>query len=288
MSVMMDQLHHIFLPRPSNNYRAKILHHSVLLSFLILVLSITVTLPTWVQSFPQILGTSVDITSQKLLDATNKKRAEKGLSPLKMNTELAKAASEKANYMFSKNFWAHNAPDGTTPWVFIKATGYEYTYAGENLARGFTSTDDVVKAWMESPTHRENMLSGNYEDIGFAIEQGTLNGEDTILVVEMLGNKSLPVAQNRPLIQQAFAGQVGSGSGNIIGAITSQPLLTNSVSLKDTTLFILIVFILTLFIDMIVIERKKVVRLISHNLDHILFLSLIGAFIWILQRGHIL
>ena len=86
--------------------------------------------------------------------------------------------------MFSKDYWAHNAPDGTTPWVFIKNTGYNYIYAGENLARGFNSASDVINAWMNSPEHRQNVLSPNYQNVGFAVATGTLSGEDTVLVVE--------------------------------------------------------------------------------------------------------
>lgn len=142
------------------------------------------------------MGTSVDITSQELLLFTNQDRQKEGLSALTINNQLSQAAALKATDMFGKNYWAHNAPEGTTPWFFIKEAGYVYVYAGENLARGFNSSEDVVKAWMASPSHRENMLSKNYQDVGFAVVPGKLNGEDTVLVVEMFGGKGeVPIAK---------------------------------------------------------------------------------------------
>ena len=64
--------------------------------------------------------------------------------------------------MIAKNYWAHNAPDGASPWSFFKNVGYRYLYAGENLARDFGDSASVVNAWMNSPTHRDNLLSGRY------------------------------------------------------------------------------------------------------------------------------
>ena len=156
---MKDFLHHLFFPRESNNHRAKLLHHKSLLFVIVFFLFVEILLSGVKQNYQQVLGSTTDISSQKLFLLTNKEREQNGLTPLVFNETLSKAALLKANYMFTNNYWAHNAPDGTTPWVFIKQVGYEYTYAGENLARGFATSDDVVKAWMASPTHKENMLS---------------------------------------------------------------------------------------------------------------------------------
>lgn len=140
------------------------------------------------RQYPAVLGDATSISVQDLLTYTNMKRQANGLAPVKLNKELSTAANQKAKHMFAQNYWAHVAPDGTTPWVFIKDSGYQYLYAGENLARGFDSGSEVVEAWMNSPTHRENMLSPNYTDIGFAIMPGSLTGSDTVLVVQMFGS----------------------------------------------------------------------------------------------------
>ena len=185
---MRKFLRHLFLPKESNNYRAKILHHDVLILLIVFFLSAGVVMSYVRTNFPSVLGTFSDISSEQLLDITNSDRQAAGLPPLSLNNDLSQAAIGKANDMFSKDYWAHVAPDGTTPWVFIKNAGYTYVYAGENLARGFTTPQSVVDAWMASPSHRENMLSPHYKDVGFAVETGKLNGEDTVLVVEMFGS----------------------------------------------------------------------------------------------------
>src|SRR5207302_5413693 len=114
---------------------------------------------------PSVLGDSINIAAQDLLNLTNQERQKNGLAPLVMNDQLTNAAKMKAQDMFALNYWAHNSPTGTMPWDFIKKAGYDYEFAGENLARGFTSAPDIVTAWMNSPSHRENMLSPHYKDV---------------------------------------------------------------------------------------------------------------------------
>lgn len=216
-----------------------------------------------------------------------------------MNTELEVAAAEKAKYMFAKNFWAHIGPDGTTPWYFIKGAGYEYMYAGENLARGYTTAPEVVEAWMASPTHRENIMSPNYSDIGFAVATGNLTGSETVLVVEMFGTEAnadskqiaavnasdsgIPAAvtEQEP-IQPAPVAQANAAS------LATTPLVNSETVTQQFALGILGLLIAVLLLDAIIIERKKIVRLVAHNTDHIAFLLMIVFAIMILQRGHIL
>ena len=199
---MKDFLHHLFLPRESNNHRAKLLHHSSLVVLIIGLFVFGAGFSFTAQHNQAVLGISYSITPQELLVLINQKRQDAGLPPLTMNDTLATAATRKAQDMFSKDYWAHIAPDGTTPWYFIRSSGYEYIYAGENLARGFYSTGEVINAWMASPSHRENLLSPNYKDVGFAIQEGTLTGDDTVLVVQEFGSTNSTVAvQTEPAPQ---------------------------------------------------------------------------------------
>src|SRR3989304_4267883 len=147
---MISFLSHLFLPRESNNYRAKLLHHNILFLFIIFIFASSFLLEIIGVNFPSVLGIQTNITVDQLLVLTNEKRAELGLPPLTLSTQLSTAAMLKAQDMLEKDYWAHNSPDGKTPWVFIKETGYNYTYAGENLAKGFNSAEDGVNAWMAS------------------------------------------------------------------------------------------------------------------------------------------
>jgi hypothetical protein len=95
--------------------------------------------------------------------------------------------------MLARQYFAHNTPDGATPWTFIKATGYSYITAGENLAIDFSEAESVQSAWMNSPGHRANILNSNFKEIGIGIAKGKFDGHDTTIVVQMFGT---PIAQN--------------------------------------------------------------------------------------------
>lgn len=134
-------------------------------------------------SQPQVLGYATHMSSNVLLDNTNGQRKEAGLPSLKPNATLSQAAQAKAESMAAQNYWSHVAPDGTTPWSYIQKVGYEYSTAGENLAYGFSTSDQVVTAWMNSPEHRDNIL-GNYQDIGFGVADSAnyQGGKNTVIV----------------------------------------------------------------------------------------------------------
>lgn len=301
---MREFLRHFFLPHESNDHRPKLLHHESLFTLILFFLSFTLFLSSIKTDFPSVLGLKYDITVNELVKMTNEKRAQNGLPPLKLNESLSKAALLKGKDMMEKNYWAHISPQGTTPWVFIRNSGYEYLYAGENLARGFTTTEDAVDAWMASPSHRENILSDHYDDIGFAVIEGNLRGSETVLVVEMFGSKYIAangepaptiIAANPtpvPLTVEDSTDQNYSldvvSPDSQIAAYQNKPLVDSRTFPKDIAFIILIVIIGVLILDAIIIKRKKIARLVSHNLDHIILLSILLLAAIILGKGVIL
>ncbi len=283
---MKDFLSHLFIPRESNNHRAKVLHHTNLFLTIVFLLLAGFFIQRLKVSFPSVLGVKADVSSEELLSLTNKERQNVGVGSLVFNDKLAQAASEKAQDMFTYDYWAHNSPSGKTPWVFITSSGYKYAYAGENLARGFTTSDDVIKAWMASPDHRSNMLSSNYEDVGFAVKLGKLKGEETVLVVEDLGNLHMPIAGSK--VQEIAAATDVNPLHKSVQAVHKQPLI-NISSLSSNIYFVfVIVFIFALLLDMIIVEKKKVMRFVGHNIDHILYLVLVLILIGIWGKGVII
>lgn len=256
---------HLFLPRKSNNYRSKLIHNHILLVFVVFFLWTTLISSQIRKNFPQVLGVSTNMTFDQLIAATNDQRKANNLPPLALNAQLNSAAEKKANDMFANNYWAHVSPSGTTPWVFIKNSGYSYVYAGENLARGFTSASDVVTAWMNSPEHRENELSPNYQDVGFAVKAGKLLGEDTVLVVEEFGGKNIASIPS------------GGGNENVslpnssVAAISYKPLIDIKTFSSTIYVGVMAMFIIVLALDMIIVEKHKIIRISGHNMDHILF-----------------
>lgn len=186
---MLSYLRHLFLPHHTNNYRAKVLHADFFAVYLLIFLCSGLLLRTMHRINPDILGFATNISVSRLIESTNQKRSEAGIPTVTLNAELSQAAAEKATDMFDHDYWAHNSPQGKTPWDFIHGAGYVYVVAGENLAKNFNDSDAVVEAWMNSPSHRENLLRSQYKDVGFAIVNGRLGGEETTLVVQMFGTQ---------------------------------------------------------------------------------------------------
>ncbi len=187
------QFIHHFVPHPVHRKRATLLSHKALFAYslilLVLLFAVKVAIP---KVFPGVLGYASNITVSDLYASTNKLRADNGLSALALNETLSAAARQKAEDMFKNDYWAHISPSGVKPWDFIIGANYDYSYAGENLAKNFNTSDEVVSAWNNSPSHRENLLSSNYDDVGYAVVDGVLGGYKTTLVVQMFGRPRTP------------------------------------------------------------------------------------------------
>ena len=137
-----------------------------------------------VNAKPQVLSYAVEMSVGALLSGTNNARATNGLAPLTLDGSLNSSAQAKAQHMMDNDYWAHVAPDGTQPWYFFSAAGYNYQTAGENLAYGFGTSQGVIDGWMGSPGHRANIL-GAYADVGFGIVNAPnyqSSGQQTIVV----------------------------------------------------------------------------------------------------------
>lgn len=120
-------------------------------------------------------------------DETNRARAAEALPPLARSERLDRAAQMKADHMAAQGYFAHWSPDGVSPWYWFGEAGYRYVHAGENLAVHFTDSSAVVDAWLGSPSHRANILNGNYREIGIGTAKGRYEGFDTVFVVQMFG-----------------------------------------------------------------------------------------------------
>jgi uncharacterized protein YkwD len=117
-----------------------------------------------------------EITRDSVLQYMNYYRGVHGIGPLREDSRLDQAASDRMNDMEELAYFAHFSPEGRSPFSWLTERGYEYQSAGENLARGFETTQILVESWMESPGHRANILSLNFEDVGIAIIDGAPTG----------------------------------------------------------------------------------------------------------------
>ncbi len=322
---LIRMLHHWLVPHEGNNHRAKALHHEVLFAYVLLLAVFNLGIKFFHVKVPDVLGYATDIRVEQLLAATNAKRAQAGLDTLVLNSTLSQAAAAKAADMFANNYWAHNSPAGKTPWDFIVGAGYRYTLAGENLAKNFQTSDGVVEAWMNSPTHKANMVKEGYRDVGFAVVNGVLAGEETTLVVQMFGaTNAAPIAQipkaqaagpapevvpaaekpvsqsvtvvptepaaqeEIPVKQQEVSLLPSFTQNTSFERVVSTPKI-NITSLTSTVAFAMVGLLIGLLaVDAFVVRRKHVVRLVGHNLAHILFLAAIVISGMSLVRGSLI
>jgi|SRR5690625_2445783 len=109
----------------------------------------------------------------QVLELTNQERAKYGLKALQIDYELSRVAREKSRDMQINNYFDHNSPVYGSPFDMMRAYGINYRSAGENIARGQRTPEEVVNAWMNSPGHRENILNNSFTHIGIGyVDQG--------------------------------------------------------------------------------------------------------------------
>ena len=127
-----------------------------------------------------------------IIELSNSAREQLNRKPLNTNTKLMNAAQMKAEDMAKQKYFAHTAPDGTVAWDYFKKVGYAYEVAGENLAITNETADAVINGWLNSPTHRDNLLSKQYTDFGIGMASfGDYQGHrDTSVVVALYGSQT--------------------------------------------------------------------------------------------------
>lgn len=303
-----NKLKHHFLPNKETGARATLLSNYAFLTYCIILFCLFSAFKLIPTVYPGVLGYASNIHMEKLLEQTNKKRAEQGLEPLKLNSKLSVAAQKKAQDMFAKNYWAHVSPDNVEPWDFILSEQYDYSYAGENLAKNFENSEEVVEAWYESPSHKENLLNSNYNEVGFAIVDGTLNGYETTLVVQMFGKLRTPsyvatndsvTTENAPVIPEVpitnSAPAVNSsnvGYPEPIPASLSnarKPLVDIGLATNYLNLFFG-GFVVSLFgLDVLYSAKHSIKKTSGHSFTHLAFLLIMLIGVWVsLSPGKII
>lgn len=184
----------LIVPIKHNKYRPYLLRHPVLaiLSFLLIATKIA-TIGIFALT-PETAYLST-ITSPFLIEKTNNARRDAGLPTLTPNDLLQESARKKGEDMLKNSYFAHTSPAGVTPWKWFDQAGYDYVYAGENLAIDFSTAEGVHEAWMNSPGHRANILNPRYRDIGIAVVSGEFQGRTTTIVVQHFGSLTTEISK---------------------------------------------------------------------------------------------
>lgn len=323
---LFQTIQHLFHPRRSNNHRARILHPDSILSLALVVLGFAAFVLNVHYVSPDIggvLGYASDISVDQVVSYTNAERAKSGLGAVTLNGSLNNAARLKADDMFANQYWSHVSPAGKQPWDFMKQAGYSFSAAGENLARDFSTTPEMIAAWMGSPSHKANIMNAKYQEMGVAVVNGTLQGVETTLVVQMFGRspkaaaaaqipqqavqqtKVVDVAENSELATTVEPAVVPEATPEVVSVITqAEPesvVLADTVTtpgtirpaspfspldvMKAVFLSVLVILMAALAYDAYVFEQRNTVRVVGKNFAHLLFFATIATVVVFFKAG---
>lgn len=208
----------VFVPVEKNHYLPKILKSKYLFWYGIVLLAIKITLLSLVLILPTTNFFSA-IAAGRLMALINQERQIRNLPALTINNSLNSAAGLKIDDMLAQNYFDHTSPAGLTPWYWFKKIGYNYTYAGENLAMGFNETDAVFKAWMNSLSHRDNILNPNFKEMGLAVRAGQIQNQTQTLAVLVFGQQAQTI--KKPAVKTAPSKTKSAAAPKVVSAPTS-------------------------------------------------------------------
>ena len=308
-----------FLPHKDTHKKAHLISWEAILIYVLFFILLQVSFSIINYTKPGVLGVTSNIDKQRVIELTNAERTKAGLNLIAENSALDQAAAAKAQNMFSENYWAHFAPSGKSPWDFILGTGYKFSYAGENLAKNFSTSEDVVTAWMNSPSHKDNLLSSKYREIGVAVVDGILDGQRTTLVVQMFGTPTqllakaettqpstetvAEVPQPASRAEMTVSGQKINLSNQEyeqksakpfqLASLTSQlssvqPILNPYLFFKTSGILLIGFIFVILTLDILVLYKRGVFRISSNHIAHMSLLAISAAALITSNGGSIL
>ncbi|MBI2607519.1 MAG: hypothetical protein HYW51_01715 [Candidatus Doudnabacteria bacterium] len=302
------KLKHYLIASEENDYQPVLTKPIALAVFMVIIWSLRILGPsavTYAQS---------SIDAQDLMTSINSERTQRFVPALLSDQRLVSAAGIKSNDMLDRSYFAHLNPDGSYVWPTIEVQGYRpYLTLGENLAMDFVSGDAVVRAWMNSPTHRENIVNEKFQDQGLAAIFGLFEpNHNSILITSLFGTllnqnptpaiaqatapptSSPPTAQQdtkQPIEQPIIPSEASNTEQIETESITTPADLQIPVSREAQFLnfFRIIVAILAgiyamfLIIDSIIIHRAKIKRINMHASPHtVIFLLIVVTSLFVL------
>ena len=178
----MGKIANFLIASESNNFRPPVLSYKAFLIYgLILILLrilLTAALP----------AQSAAVESTTLMGLINQERQQRNISVLFTHPSLLSASAQKSQDMIDRDYFNHIDPDGNYIWGKIVAAGYTpYQLLGENLAVDFATSEGIVKAWLDSPSHRANLLNTQFVDQGLTALYGDYQGRYTNLTASLFG-----------------------------------------------------------------------------------------------------
>lgn len=165
---------------------------NILIILCVVAVTLKLILVTVIFVYPNIISTdNIEANAKELIDLTNNYRKQLGLTELTPNARLTQAAVNKAGDLLNSQYFNHTSPAGKKFSQWIKDVDYKYFYVGENLAIDFDNNQEIFQAWLNSPSHKENIIKPQYQEIGIAVIEGKYNNHQTTIVVQLFGSRVL-------------------------------------------------------------------------------------------------
>lgn len=243
-------------------------------------------------------GFLASVFPDAVIELTNQNRTNLGESALTTSSLLEYAAHLKAQDMVQKGYFAHQSPDGKSPWYWLSQAGYKYEYAGENLAIHFFDSQYLMQAWLDSSSHKANILNSHYTETGVAVQQGTYEGKETVFIVQFFGKPasssiahatttpSEPSAPTVEVAENVLGESTAPSKESKIPSILSSPKTMAQMAFSAIFALLLVAFLLNIGIHI----QKQFPMLIANG---IFLLLLISGFLilngnLLLSKGNIL
>lgn len=180
----MNKITNFLIASKANDYHPGVLSFRAFIAYGLILLFLRLLLGT-------LPAGSAAVESGTLMSLINSERSQRNLSTLQTNQSLLTAAGQKSQDMIDRDYFAHQDPDGNYVWGKITGAGYtSYKILGENLAVDFATSEGMIKAWLDSPTHRDNLLHTEFLDQGLQALYGDYNGRYTNLTTSLFGAKA--------------------------------------------------------------------------------------------------
>lgn len=226
---MKKTFYKYFIPHQDNNYHPHILHtkraifySAVFLATKVLMVAFVILLPMEVFGLPDILAEE----QRQIIALTNQVRAAHQHLSLAVSSKLDLSAQYKSDDMASKEYFAHTY-DNKSVADWLSKAGYNYETAGENLAVGYATADEVVAAWVNSPAHYANLVDSDFKDVGVGLTSGVYEGQPTVFIAQHFGSQ---LALDKPVIaKKPTTVKVPAPPTGVVGSVD---LVTSSVEIS--------------------------------------------------------
>ncbi len=179
----------------------------ILIIFSLLSIALKLILITVIFLYPNVTSIdNIEANAKELIDMTNEYRTSINLVELTPNARLTQAAINKAQSLLTEQYFSHTSPEGKKFSEWIKEVNYKYFYVGENLAIDFNNNQAIFQAWLSSPTHKENIIKPQYQEIGIAVLEGKYRNRQTAVVVQLFGSRVLGISEKIGSDYQPYQG----------------------------------------------------------------------------------